>query len=115
MKKEFTCIVCPNGCPLVIDEETHAVTGNRCPRGAKYALEEIVSPKRSLTTTVKSEVPNYPVVSVRTDGEIDKKLIFEAMKEINKFVLKEPLPLDSVIIKDILGTGINVILTTRMN
>lgn len=114
MKKEFTCIVCPNGCHLVIDEETHEVTGNRCPRGAKYAISEITHPTRSLTTTVRSMIRGYPVVSVRTDGEIDKNLIFKAMGEINSYTLKEKEPIGTILIKDLLHTGVNVILTTRI-
>ena len=37
MKREFTCIVCPNGCRLHTEVENGAVTsvtGNRCPKGA---------------------------------------------------------------------------------
>ena len=36
MKREFTCIVCPNGCRLHTEVENGAVTsvtGNRCPKG----------------------------------------------------------------------------------
>ena len=38
MKREFTCIVCPNGCRLHTEVENGAVTsvtGNRCPK-AKF-------------------------------------------------------------------------------
>lgn len=114
MTKEFTCIVCPNGCHLAIDLETKEVTGNRCPRGAKYALNEITHPTRSLTTTVRCKVQGYPVVSVRTDGEIDKKMIFQAMAEISKFTLEKKEKVGAILISDLLHTGVNLILTTRM-
>ena len=43
--KELTCIVCPRGCRLSIDEKLN-VTGNFCPRGANYAKDEFCSRHR---------------------------------------------------------------------
>ncbi|HOJ98963.1 MAG TPA: DUF1667 domain-containing protein [Termitinemataceae bacterium] len=56
--KEFTCIVCPQGCHLVIQEDAEGrllVSGNRCPRGALYAQEELTMPKRLVTATCRLE------------------------------------------------------------
>lgn len=59
MKKEMTCIVCPMGCQLQLDIDDAtlklSVSGNNCPRGIKYAHEELTNPKRTLTTTVLLE------------------------------------------------------------
>lgn len=57
MKREFTCIVCPNGCRLHTEVENGAVTsvtGNRCPKGRDFAEKECTAPTRSLCTTVKT-------------------------------------------------------------
>lgn len=57
MKREFTCIVCPNGCRLHTEVENGAVTsvtGNRCPKGRDFAGKECTAPTRSLCTTVKT-------------------------------------------------------------
>lgn len=51
--REITCIVCPTGCRLLIDENAMRVSGNRCPRGLKYGIEEMTSPKRTVTSTVR--------------------------------------------------------------
>ena len=51
MKREFTCIVCPNGCRLHTEVENGAVTsvtGNRCPKGRDFAEKECTAPTRSL-------------------------------------------------------------------
>jgi CxxC motif-containing protein len=112
--KEFTCIVCPNGCSLVYDETTHKVTGNRCPRGAKYAENEMTHPMRSLTSTVRTTLPEYPVISVRTSLEVPKGMIPEVMKEINKAVVNDYLPINSVVIKNVLSTGADIITTAPM-
>ena len=73
MKKELVCIVCPRGCHLTIDENNN-VTGNSCPRGVTYAINEITNPLRMLTSTVfiKSElIKRLPVI---TSKEISKNL-----------------------------------------
>jgi len=58
--RALTCIVCPIGCALTVDEAGDGslnVTGNRCPRGAVYAQEEIIAPKRVVTATVRLGPP----------------------------------------------------------
>ena len=45
--RELTCIVCPRGCRLKIDDDLN-VTGNSCPRGAQYAKDELTNPKRTM-------------------------------------------------------------------
>ena len=52
--RNLTCIVCPVGCSLDVEDNTNelSVTGYKCPRGEKYAQEEIRSPKRVVTATV---------------------------------------------------------------
>ena len=55
--KEIICITCPKGCHLKVDEETFAVSGNACPRGAVYGANELRSPVRVVTSTVIAEGP----------------------------------------------------------
>ena len=65
MKREFTCIVCPNGCRLHTEVENGAVTsvtGNRCPKGRDFAEKECTAPTRSLCTTVKTLGGGAPVL-----------------------------------------------------
>jgi CxxC motif-containing protein len=112
--KEYTCIVCPNGCSLHYDEGKNITTGNRCPRGAKYAESEFKNPVRSVTSSVKTSLEEYPVVSVRTSTDIPKALIKDVMKEINKVTIHDYLPLNSIVIKNILNTGADIITTTPM-
>ena len=51
--REMTCIVCPIGCQLRADPTKMTVSGNRCTRGRKYALEELTSPRRTVTSTIR--------------------------------------------------------------
>ena len=55
--KEIICITCPKGCHLKVDEESFAVTGNSCPRGAVYGANELRNPVRVVTSTVVVDGP----------------------------------------------------------
>lgn len=112
--KEYTCIVCPNGCSLVYDELTNTCKGNRCPHGAKYAENEFLHPMRSVTSTVKTSLPEYPVISVRTSTDIPKEKVFSLLRELNKVTVSEYLPINSIVIKNVLNTGADVITTAPM-
>ena len=99
MKREFTCIVCPNGCRLHTEVENGAVTsvtGNRCPKGRDFAEKECTAPTRSLCTTVKTLGGGAPVLPVRTAGELPKKRLFEAMAVLNAYTQTVPVYLSLI-------------------
>ncbi len=113
MKDKMICITCPKGCDLTIREEgdTLTVEGNSCPRGKEYALQEIKDPRRTLTTTVRVDGGISPYTSCRTTKPIPKDMIFHAVEIINNHKVKAPIKTGDVIIKDILGTGSDIIAT----
>ncbi len=112
---DMTCVVCPIGCHLkvTVDENGKfvSVTGNRCPRGEAYAKEEITDPKRVLPTSVKVIGGELPLVSVRTERAIPKRLIFDAMNVIKSIQVNAPVRRGQVIVKNILDTDVNLIAT----
>lgn len=114
MIKNMTCIVCPIGCQMEIEldgKTIKKVTGNTCKRGEKYAIAEIIEPRRVLTTTVKSNINNKKtMIPVKTKDSIPKELLFEAMKIINKYEIKNAMSAGSVIISNILNTGVDVVM-----
>ncbi|MCI6152698.1 DUF1667 domain-containing protein [Fusobacterium perfoetens] len=109
MKKEMICIVCPMGCHLTIDTDTLDVTGNTCPRGAEYAKEELVAPKRVITSTVRITGGLHHRLPVKTNGAIPKDLNFKCMEELAKVELKSPVKVGDVVIKNVLNTGVDVV------
>lgn len=114
MIRELTCISCPLGCTLRVELAPNGSTkvqGNRCPRGEAYAKEEVTEPKRVLTTSVKVVGGDRPLVSVRTDRPIPKRLIPEAMKQIRDAVVTAPVQLGQVLVTNFLGTGANLVAT----
>jgi len=112
--KEFVCIVCPRGCHLSIDENLN-VTGNTCPKGKQYAINEVTNPLRMLTSTVKVKGASLVRVPVITSVEIPKGKMFEVMKELNKVEVEAPVKMHDVIIKDVLGLGADIIATRSID
>ena len=107
MKRELTCIACPLGCNLTVEldgKEIISVTGNTCPRGKEYAVNECTCPVRTVTTTVRCE--DGGMVSVKTAKPIPKDKMLEAMKIINKTVAKAPLSVGDIIIEDLFGSPV---------
>ena len=113
---EMVCIVCPNGCRLDVTQNGNeiSVLGNKCKRGEAFARTELTAPTRSVTTSVASTVEGFPVVSVRTDGEIPKGKIFDLVRLLKNVVVDKPLSIGTVVLADVFGTGVNVITTTDM-
>ena len=111
--KELICIICPRGCHLKVDEN-NVVTGNSCPRGAKYAIDELTHPVRMLTSTVKIISIVEERLPVKTRTSIDKNLIFKAMEEINKVEVKAPIHIGDIILDNIAGTGVDLIATKEI-
>jgi CxxC motif-containing protein len=113
MIKKMVCIECPNGCVLTVntDSKPIMVTGNKCPKGIEYAISEIESPERMLTSSVLTEGLTLKMVPVRTDRPIPKKDLFRAMEEIKKIRLRKTVAVGDIVIKDILGSGANLIVT----
>jgi len=116
VKKIFTCVVCPIGCELTVEYDENniisdnvKVSGNTCPRGEKYAKTEIVSPERTLTSTVKTNSTELPMLPVKTDAPIPKGKMFEAMKQLNKISVSVPVNAGDVIAADFITKGVNLV------
>jgi len=110
--KELICIVCPNGCHLCIDETTLNVTGNKCKRGEDFAKKELISPVRTVCTTVRTVFKDCPVVPVRTSSEIPLEKIFEVMAEIKKIRLKTRVKRGEIVISNVLDLGCDIVITS---
>jgi len=111
--KNFVCVICPRGCRLTVEGEGDnlTVTGNSCPRGAKYAVQELKCPMRLLSTTVKLEGGTLCRCPVRTAGQIPRSRLMEAAAEAAKVTLTAPVKRGQVVISNICGTGEDLIVT----
>ena len=113
--RNLTCIVCPRGCSLTVtfgeDGSVASVSGNICKRGETYAVNECISPMRTVTSTVRCE--DGEVVSCKTSDVVPKAMIFDVMKAINSATAKNDVKIGDVIIENVLGTGANVVATSN--
>lgn len=113
--KELICIVCPKGCHLKVDAGNgYRVEGFGCPRGQVYGKKELINPTRVLTSIVKIDHGLHPCCPVKTDGELPKEKIWEAMELLKKIRLTAPAFIGEAVAKNICGTGINWVVTKNM-
>ena len=111
--KELICITCPRGCHLQVDDDLN-VTGNMCPRGAMYAKAELTHPVRMVTSSVTINSKTQSRLPVKTKDPIPRELIFKVMEEITKVVVDAPVKIGDVIIKDVLGCGVDIVATKNI-
>ena len=115
---QFNCTTCPSECLLTVEVERDAdgavaevrsVTGNRCPRGDKFAHQELTCPMRVLTTTVAVSGGDEALVPVRTVEAIPLELHAKAMDLIRGLVVKAPIRMGDVVLPNLLDTGTDLI------
>lgn len=114
MIREFTCIVCPNGCEITVQAENgeiRSTEGAVCPKGEAYVSQELTDPRRCIATSVLVKGGELPLASVRLTKPIPKARIFDAMEAIKTVVLTAPVEAGTVVIHQILGFDSDVIVT----
>lgn len=104
---KLICIKCPKGCELTIEGDI--ISGNQCMRGVDYAKEELISPKRIVTTLLKTQ---YGLVPVKSDKEVPKDQIFNVLNEIKKIKVNN-VKIGDIVIKNCLNLGINIVVTGK--
>ena len=103
-KVELTCVECPVGCQIEVTLEggvAVSVAGNGCPRGKMYAENEVVCPKRVVTSTVKTTCGRP--LPVKTNKPVKKSEMFAVMKIINGYTATVPVKIGDVLIEKIDG------------
>ena len=117
--KQYTCIGCPIGCPLQLEhvgKEIKDIHGYECDRGAKYARQEFMDPRRDLTTTVAISGALWKRLPVKVTRPIPKDRVLEAAREIHKRCLTAPVKVGQVLIKDLWGEqDLHVVATRSMD
>ena len=115
--KVLNCINCPMSCELtatVEDGVVTSVTGNLCPRGDKYAREELTAPTRMLTSTVRVEGGRLPLLPVVSAARLPKNRIADCAAALRGVRVKAPVRVGDVIAADILGLGVDIVASRDM-
>ena len=113
-KKDLTCISCPIGCAMTANfqpDGSITVSGNQCARGAHYARDELVDPRRVVTATCSTDSSTHPRAPVRTREPCPKDLIPSVLQEIHQIRITLPVRQG-----DVLGTfhGVQIVATRSL-
>lgn len=114
---KFNCTTCPSECLLTVEVERDAdgvaevrsVAGNSCPRGDKFAHQELTCPMRVLTTTVAVSGGDEALLPVRTAETIPLALHAQAMDLIRGLVIEAPIRMGDAVLENLLNTNIDLI------
>ena len=114
MKKQFTCIVCPNGCEIDAEVENGqvvSVSGHTCPKGEQYVRQELTAPRRTIASSVLVRGGVMPLASVRLTAAIPKEMIFPVMEEIRRVTLDAPVRAGDTVLSRVCGLDSDVVVT----
>ena len=117
MIRELTCIGCPLGCSLQVEmdgEKVVSVSGNTCQRGHDYAVKEVTNPTRIVTSTVPVSNRRAVMLSVKTAADIPKSMIKDCMKALKGVTAEAPVKIGDVVLKDVAGTGVDIVATKNI-
>ena len=111
--RELTCIVCPRGCLISVrlgdSGAPEEISGYSCPRGLEYAKSECTHPVRTVTSTARTS--DGGVVPVKTSAPVPKEKIAAVMTEIKSVTAPLPVHIGDILIKDVCGTGADILAT----
>ena len=121
---QFNCTTCPSECLLTVEVERDAdgavvevrsVAGNSCPRGNRFAHQELTCPMRVLTTTVAISGGDEALLPVRTAEAIPLELHAQAMALIRGLAVNAPISMGDIVLPNLLNTGIDLIASMDIN
>ena len=110
MKKDMICIICPRGCSMTaeVQGETVTVTGNTCPKGEEYAINECLHPMRTVTAVVRVSNRENTMVSVKTENPVPKDKMMDVMAMLHETSVNAPAAIGDTVLADVFGTRVIV-------
>jgi len=110
---EYLCINCPLGCRLEVEEgeggDIIEIRGFTCKRGKTYGEQEHTEPKRMMTTTVAVRGGLWNRLPVKTAKEVPKEQVEAVCTELRRISVEAPMKMGSVVLADVLGTGVDIV------
>ena len=105
------CINCPAGCHLEIIDNADGISvcGNRCPRGIKYAENELRNPCRIVTCSVLADAPERRCIPVKSSSAVPIGMIKSLLDDLSKMRIKLPVAIGDKIIENYKNTNIDII------
>ena len=109
----LTCIVCPIGCELRIDniEGELKVEGNECKRGIAYANAEFEDPRRIVTGTCSIRDALIHRIAVRSTTGVPVESISNFLIEMYALEIQAPISVGELLAGNVAGTGVDLVAT----
>lgn len=110
----YLCTGCPLGCRLevdAVDDDVVEVRGFGCRRGERYGRQEHLDPRRPLSTTIWIDGAAIRRAPVRTAEPIPRDQVSAVVAALRGLRIAAPVRRGEVVVTDVLGTGIDVIVT----
>ncbi|MEA2015294.1 MAG: DUF1667 domain-containing protein [Actinomycetota bacterium] len=118
MEREFTCIICPNGCQIKVEYEgtnIKNIKGDECPKGKDYVKNEITNPLRVFTGSVLVENGDFSLVSVKTPVPIPKKYLKKIGEITRRIKVDAPVEIGQIVASNLLSEKIDLIATKKIS
>jgi CxxC motif-containing protein len=112
--RELVCIACPIGCRLTVRLEEGGeirVSGNQCAKGDTYGREELLAPKRVVTTTVRLTGSALRRLPVKTSSPLPREHIGALLAEAHRLELAPPVRRGQVLLADFQAIGVDLVAT----
>lgn len=113
------CKVCPIGCELIITENKSdpsgfTVEGNSCGRGLEFGMNLVTKPAKILSGKVLLKNGPMGHLSVKSTDVIPKNKVEDCLKIINSTEVFAPVKKGDIVIKDILGLGVDIVAARKV-
>ena len=117
--QELICIICPNSCRMTVamnkNGEVESVSGNKCKRGDTYVRDEVVNPVRVLSTIVRLKGGKTRMCPVKSNKPVPKELIVDMAQAVSQLIIEAPVEVGDVVVKNIMGTGADIVVTRELD
>ncbi len=118
MEREFTCIICPNGCRIKVEYEgmdIKNIKGDECPKGKDYVKNEIINPLRVFTGSVLVESGDFSLLSVKTTSLIPKKYLKKIGEITRQLKVEAPVEIGQIVASNLLDNNIDLVATRKVS
>ena len=117
MEREYTCIICPNGCQIKVEYEgtnIKNIKGDECPKGKDYIKNEITNPLRVFTGSVLVENGDFSLVGVKTPVPIPKKYLKKVGEITRRIKVEAPIEISQVVASNLLNENVDLVATRKI-
>ena len=116
---QYVCVHCPKGCVIPVtvpeggdrsDTASLILVGNKCKHGVEYAKQELVEPRRVLTTTVRIR-SSERMLPVRSTKPLPRERLMEVMKVLDMVEVSLPVDCGQIVYNNILDLDADIVST----